>query len=73
MKILKEKVMEIVNNVNQNWVKALNEENKSLGEEKPKEVSFTDMMGKFSKEMMDLNQHFIDYEERKKGKRGLFR
>ena len=72
MKLLKERVMEIVNNVNQNWVKALNEENKSLSKEVPKEVSFTDMMGKFSEEMKKLNQHFIDYEERKK-KKGFFR
>ena len=67
MKILKEKVMEIINNVNQNWVKAVKEENKE-----EKNISYTDMMGMFSEEMKSLNQHFIDFEERKK-KKGFFK
>lgn len=67
MKLLKEKVMEVVNNVNQNWVKALDEETKEN-----KNLNYTTMMGKFSEEMKSLNQHFIDYEERKK-KKGFFR
>ena len=68
MKLLKEKVMEVMNNINQNWVTALKEETK----EENKNLSYTDMMGKFSEEMKSLNQHFIDYEERKK-KKGFFR
>lgn len=68
MKLLREKVMEVVNNVNQNWVKTLKEEIKVDG----KNISYTDMMGLFSEEMKNLNQHFIDYEERKK-KKGFFR
>lgn len=67
MKILKRKIMEVVNNVNQNWVNAVEEENKDK-----KNLSYTTMMGKFSEEMKQLNDHFLDYEERNKKKKGWF-
>ena len=67
MKLLKEKVMDVVNNINQNWVKTISENSKEK-----KELSYPEMMGKFSGEIQKLNQHFLDYEERNKKKKGRF-
>ena len=68
MKLLKEKVMEVVDSVNQNWVNATNNEAKES-----KKFSYAEMMGKFSEQIKHLNKHFLEYEERNKKKGGFFK
>lgn len=64
MKELKKNVIDVLNQINQDWVESLKE-----AYEEERRVSSTEMMGKFSQNMQLLMQHFGDAEERcrKKG------
>ena len=59
MNELKKKTMEVINAINQDWVDVLTE-----AAEKGEGVDLTEMMGKFSKQVSNLDSHFRDAEER---------
>jgi len=69
MNELKKQTMSIIDKVNQNWVEALEEAEKTN-----QGVSLTEVMSKFSKQMVELDQSFRDFQERngKKKKGGFF-
>ena len=56
---LQKQTIEVVNNINQEWVNAIKdaEKNKSA-------IDITSIMGKFSQNVAKLLQHFRDAEER---------
>ncbi len=65
MQRLKTQVMEIIDAVNQNWVQAIKEaDNKKEG------INVTDVMGKFSKNIMLLDEVFKEAAGRNQKKPG---
>ena len=69
MKELKKKTMEVINAINNDWVTTL-----KVAAENNEGVDLTEMMGKFSKNISDLDDYFRDAEERIKipKKKGFF-
>lgn len=67
MKELKTKVIEVIDKINNDWVEAL-----KLGEEEDEGIDLTQMFGKFSNNMKELDQYFREAEERQKKKKGIF-
>jgi len=62
---LKEQVGKIINQVNQDWVNAIKEAEKSgTG------LELNDMFGKFSQNIQSLNQKFMEFEQRSSKKKG---
>ena len=66
---LKKNVLEVIDKINGDWVDAL-----KSAEKEGTGIDLTDMMGKFSKNIKDLDQHFRDAIMRifKKKKGGWF-
>lgn len=56
---LKKNTLDIVNNINQIWVNAIQEAKKTA-----QPIDITAVMGKYSENMTKLDQHFRDAEER---------
>lgn len=69
MEELKSRTLEVLNNINQDWVKAL-----KTAEEKTEGIDVTDLMGKFSANIVQLDKYFREAETRmkKQGKKGFF-
>jgi len=70
MQELKSRVLEVVNQINQDWVKELKE-----AEENKTGFDATKIMGHFSESMSKLDQYFREAEQRLGGKikkKGLF-
>ena len=60
--------MDIVNNVNQNWVTEIKEATK-----KDEDLDVTNVMGKYSEELKKVEVAFREFQERNtKNKKGLF-
>ena len=65
---LKKNVMQIINVVNQGWVEEL-----KAAEKEGRGIDLSEMMGKFSDNLIKLDQHFLEVNERlKKNKKGWF-
>ena len=76
MEILKEKIVEVMDNINQDWVEALKDSYKKEAQTgKPHKVSSTEMMGKYSENVKKMLKFVQEFEERlsKKGKKGFFK
>ncbi len=68
MQELKNRVYEVINDLNQNWVKELKD-----AEKENRGIDITEMFGKFSENMKILEKHFRDAEMRiTVKKKGLF-
>lgn len=68
MNELKTRTMEVINQINQDWVGAL-----KTAEENNAGVDITEMMGKFSANLVKLDNYFREAEMRvKKPKKSLF-
>ena len=61
---LKARTMEVINQVNQNWVDKLKE-----AEEKGEGLDLSNMMGLYSKEILRLYIFFRESEQRNKSKK----
>jgi hypothetical protein len=68
MDTLKQNVMDIVNQVNQDWVNELKEAEKNNSG-----VDLSEMMGKFSANIKQLDRVFIEAKARLTKKKGMFR
>ena len=66
MEILKNKVLETIDKINQSWVNEIKE-----AEKNKKGLDITNVMSTYSKNLKELDFHFMECNQRKK-KKGLF-
>ena len=64
MNELKKQTMDVINQINQDWVESLKD-----AEREGKGIDLSEMMGKFSENIKKLDQHFRDANERIKPKK----
>jgi len=64
---LKDRVMDVVNKVNQNWVKAA-----ETAERDGTGLDVMKVMGQFSENMKELDKCFMEARQRMKKKKGFF-
>jgi len=59
MNELKRKVIEVMNQINQDWKEAINE-----AEETEQGVDFSVLFSKYSQNLVDLDHAFVEFKER---------